>query len=376
MPPTPRRPSFGATVDNTPPVITATVITPIAGSPLGYVKQGTAYYVYAAVSDAGAGVSSVTVDVSTVTTGQTAAALTTTGGPWTVGGVTYTYRSASITATTPLAEGAKAYTVSATDNATNIGTLAGSVTVDNTAPVVSAATIAPTGGSALGGFIKQAGTYYVYATATDVSGVASLTANVTNVTTGQTLVALTTTGGPWTVGATTYTYRSASMTANAVLAAGAKTYTFTATDNLATAVTTGTFSVTVDNTNPAVTASIIAKASGTVGVVTQAAGYYVYANASDATAGISSLTANVSTISTGQTAVAMSTVGGPWTVNAVSYSYRSTLTTANASLTQGALLSYSVTATDNASNTATGSYTVTVDNFAAFAPSSPGPRQR
>ena len=72
-----------------------------------------------------------------VTTGLTAVALATAGGPFTVGGVTYGYRSASITATTPLGAGAKSFTVTATDVASNTGNLSGSVTVDNTVPAAA-----------------------------------------------------------------------------------------------------------------------------------------------------------------------------------------------------------------------------------------------
>ena len=76
--------------------------------------------------------------MSSITTGSTAVALTTVGGPWTVGGVTYMYRSASLTATNPQIAGAKSFTVTATDGAGNTSTaFSGSVTVDNTVPTAS-----------------------------------------------------------------------------------------------------------------------------------------------------------------------------------------------------------------------------------------------
>ena len=78
----------------------------------------------------------VTANVSQVTTGQTAVTLT--AGSFTVGGVSYNYRSASLTANAALSEGSKPYSVTATDGASNSGTRSDlSVTVDNTAPTAS-----------------------------------------------------------------------------------------------------------------------------------------------------------------------------------------------------------------------------------------------
>ncbi len=116
-----------------------------------------------------------------------------------------------------------------------------------------------------------------------------------------------------------------------------------------------TFSAAPDLSNPTVTGSIIAKTSGlTPGKIRQGGQYYVYANATDAgnpASGISSVAANLSSFDTGQTAVALTTAGGPWTVNAVSYSYRSAVLTANTPLNTGTNYAYTVTANDNASHT-------------------------
>jgi hypothetical protein len=130
--------------------------------------------------------------------------------------------------------------------------------IDNTAPVVSAAVINKTLGDRPG-FVKQGGTYFVYANANDTAGttgthiVSTVTANVTNITTGSTAVALTTAGGPWTVGGVSYTYRSASMTATNPIAAGPKSFTVTATDVAGNTSAAFTGSVTVDNTVPTAT---------------------------------------------------------------------------------------------------------------------------
>lgn len=130
-------------IDNTPPVVTASVINKTSGDKPGFVKQGGTYFVYANANDAAGTtgthvVSTVTANVTNITTGSTAVALTTAGGPWTVGGVSYTYRSALMTATNPIIAGLKTFTVTATDVSGNTSTaLTGSVTVDNTMPTAT-----------------------------------------------------------------------------------------------------------------------------------------------------------------------------------------------------------------------------------------------
>ena len=119
---------------------------------------------------------------------------------------------------------------------------------DTTAPTVASSVISKTT-LYLPGFVRQGGTYFVYANVTDAgSGVATVRANVSTVTTGQTTLALV--AGSYSIGGISYNYRSASVTANAVLAEGAKAYTITATDVATNSVTQGGFSVTVDNTRP------------------------------------------------------------------------------------------------------------------------------
>ncbi len=235
---------------------------------------------------------------------------------------------------------------------------------DTSAPTISAATIQK-GAGGTAAFIKQGGTYYVYANVTDngspAVGVGTVTANVTNITTGSTAVSMS--AGSWTVGATTYGYRSSILTANAVLTAGAKTYTITAADQAGNSATSGASSVTVDNTAPTVSGVAIQKSTGgTAGVVRKNGGYYVYANASDASAGIESLTTNVNNLTSGQTAVAMTS--GSWTVGATTYGFRSSLLTVDNATAQGTT-TYTVTANDGAGNATTSAATsVTVDNTA------------
>ena len=128
-----------ANSDWTAPTVSASVVAKTAGGVAGTIKQGGAYYAYAQVTDGGgppSGLASVKANLSSITASQTAATLT--AGSYTVGGATYNYRSASLTAKNPLAAGAVPYTVTPTDAAGNTVIQAGfSVVVDNTAPAAT-----------------------------------------------------------------------------------------------------------------------------------------------------------------------------------------------------------------------------------------------
>jgi hypothetical protein len=125
-----------AATDFRAPTASAAVIGKTAGGTVGQIKKAGTYYVYANVSDTGnpaSGVSTVTANVSSITSGATAVALV--AGSYTAGGVSYKYRSAAQTAGTGLAAGSYSFSLTATDAAGNAGTQSGySVTVDNTVP--------------------------------------------------------------------------------------------------------------------------------------------------------------------------------------------------------------------------------------------------
>jgi hypothetical protein len=111
------------------PTVTASIIsktTPYFG---GYIRQGSAYYVYASITGAA---TRVTADVRPITAGEFLAPMT--AGAYSVGGVAYGWRSASLTAGSPLAEGVYAYSVSAADAALQCRTASSTVTIDDTAP--------------------------------------------------------------------------------------------------------------------------------------------------------------------------------------------------------------------------------------------------
>lgn len=127
--------SFSA-ADTAAPTISRAVAAKPSGATAGTIRQGGDYYVYAWVTDASA-IASVTANVSTVDAGGTASALS--PGSWTVGGQSYNYRSAMLTANTPLRTGASyAYTIAATDALGNGGSQGYSVGIESYEQVVEA----------------------------------------------------------------------------------------------------------------------------------------------------------------------------------------------------------------------------------------------
>jgi hypothetical protein len=126
------------------PTISAFAIGKSTGGATGFIRPSSTYYIYANVTDLGtppSGTSTVIANVANVTAGQTAVALS--GGTWTVGGTTYNYRSAQLTAGA-LSNGSKSISIVATDIAANVSNLVGNVMVDNLAPAIT--DISATGG--------------------------------------------------------------------------------------------------------------------------------------------------------------------------------------------------------------------------------------
>ncbi len=130
--------SFTAASDWTAPTASAATIGRATAYDTGFIKQGASYYVYANVLDTGnpaSGVASVTTNVSSITSAHPAVALV--AGSYSAGGVAYNYRTATLTASSSLATGSYAFTITSTDSAANAGTQSYAVTVDNTAPAAS-----------------------------------------------------------------------------------------------------------------------------------------------------------------------------------------------------------------------------------------------
>ena len=142
--------SFAAAADWVAPSGSPVAIGKTAGGATGAIKSLATYYVYANVTDAGnpaSGTATVTADVSAITAGQTAAAMT--SGSYTANGVSYNYRSASLTAGS-YADMSKSFTLTLTDANTptaNSQTQSGfSVNIDGTAP--TATDVQPVNGGA------------------------------------------------------------------------------------------------------------------------------------------------------------------------------------------------------------------------------------
>ncbi len=105
-----------------------------------------------------------------------------------------------------------------------------SAVADWTAPTAEASAIAPTSGGTPG-YLKSKATYHVYAKVSDsgnpASGIATVKADVSSLTSGQTAVSLV--AGSYTVGGVTYDYRSAQLTAG-TLTTGSKSYSLALAD--------------------------------------------------------------------------------------------------------------------------------------------------
>jgi hypothetical protein len=143
---------FAAAPDWVAPTVSTTVIGKTAGGTPGFIRQGGTYNVYANVADAGnppSGISTVAANVSAISAGQTVVALV--AGSFSIGGVTYNYRSGSVTANAVLAAGSYTYSITSTDVVGNSRTQSGfTVTVDNTAPAGSDVQTANVGGGTVG----------------------------------------------------------------------------------------------------------------------------------------------------------------------------------------------------------------------------------
>ena len=198
-----------------------------------------------------------------------------------------------------IADGSQSSSLTATDAASNSATANFTATADSTAPVITAAVVANSSPSTLG-FVRPSGTYILYASASDAGGIATVTANVSNLTAGQTALALTACTTGCTVGGVTYNYKSATQTAGAAIPA-ATSFTVTALDKAANSTMTSS-SVTVDNTGPTVSGVAIANTT-----TTPPAGWarpLHRLRQRHRPERLTSVKANVSTITSGQTALA------------------------------------------------------------------------
>jgi hypothetical protein len=385
--------TYASAADFRAPTVSASVIQRNGGNngSTGWVKQGQSYFVYANVSDTGnpaSGVGTVTANACNVTS-TSCSTVALTSGSFTVNSVSYNYRSAALTADNPLSEGSKSYSITAADVASNSGNTSFSVTVDNTGPSISSKVACGSVQCTTTGYVGAGKTYYVYAQVSDAAtGVNTVTTDPRNITaSASATTAMSTSGGPWTVGGTSYNYRSIQLTADAGLTNGNSfNYTITANDDLSN-TTTPTGSATADNTAPAIGTPVLDKGFGRFhNYITSSGNYFLYADPSDAASGVNtgSSTADVdidvsNTITTGRHSVSMCYSAGGYTLpdyhanTSTTYHYKSdsdgvcdgsfTALTANSGLTQASTLNFNVTASDNAGNSATASNGITIDNL-------------
>jgi hypothetical protein len=124
-----------------------------------------------------------------------------------------------------------------------------------------------------------------------------------------------------------------------------------------------TVSAIADFLAPSASASVIGKAEGgTAGYVRAGGNYRVYANVTDSgnpSSKTSSVKANVSALTAGQAAVALS--AGSYTVDGASYNYRSAQLKMDSGVGAGTK-SYALTLLDGAGNSRVQSFSVVVDN--------------
>ncbi|MEX2196210.1 MAG: hypothetical protein WD844_13070 [Thermoleophilaceae bacterium] len=144
-------------------------------------------------------------------------------------------------------QGTQALFSSASSNPGNAFSAAPDLTAPSAAPAVVGKA---SGGST--GYIKQGGSYHVYANVTDggspPSGTASVSADVSGFDSGQTSVPMS--SGSWTAGGQSFNYRSAALTANDPQPGGSHAFSFALADVVGNARTQTGFSVMVDNTKP------------------------------------------------------------------------------------------------------------------------------
>jgi hypothetical protein len=129
-----------------------------------------------------------------------------------------------------------------------------------------------------------------------------------------------------------------------------------------------TFTAAADWTAPVTAASVIGRTTAyDTGFIHQGGSYYVYANVSDAgspSSGIAGVSANVSAVTSGDTAAPLT--AGSYVAGGTTYGYRSAALTAAGALGGGGY-NYTVSATDNAGNVSTLTFPTVVDNTAPTA---------
>jgi hypothetical protein len=126
----------------------------------------------------------------------------------------------------------------------------------------------------------------------------------------------------------------------------------------------GSVTAAPDWTGPTATASVIAKQTGYLaGAIKQGGVYYIYANVTDSgnpASGVSTVRADVNNITVGQTNV--TTTAGSYSINGISYAYRSSSTLTAAAVLSAGSKSFTMNSTDVLGYPGSQNFSVTVDN--------------
>ena len=336
----------------------------------GYVSPGAQFAVYANVTDPGNPPSGVARSWRTCRRcpGATAVPITPCVTACTVGGVTFAYVSTSVTADNSLTAGDKSYTVDALDNAgNNSGPLPETATVQTTTPSITASTVAPIS-TGTAGWVAQGGAYAVYASVTDASGLSSLTANVSSITAEAP-------PRPRPLLQRVYRRRrhlrvQERHADRRLLAARGLRNAHLLPRRLGQCRTAG---------NAYRLLRIGRRHAGERSPrpqspparrpppawVKQGGSYRIYANASDALSGMSTVTANVSGVTSGQTAVSLPVCTSSCAVGGVTYGYKSARADGNRTAGGGERVLHRHGLTDKAGNVTNQGYSVSVDNTPA-----------
>jgi Tol biopolymer transport system component len=244
----------GAVSDFVSPTVSAVT----TDAPSGLVRSNaTSYALYAAVSDGGnpsSAIASVKADLSALG-GSSSASMTACAscGP----GAGYGWKVAFNATGRP--DGTVTLTVVATDGAGNVSAAAGtSVTIDGTAPTVTAPVIA--NGATATATLRRNQSYNVLANASDARGIASVSAALGDL--GGTLSLPVCTSG-CVVGSTTYGFKG-TFSVPGTAAAGSRSISATATDGAGNPATSAGASVSVVILDPPATV----EATGRLGHVT------------------------------------------------------------------------------------------------------------
>ena len=346
--------------DAAAPTISREVVADATANTAGFIKQGGTYFAYAQVTDSGSGVASVNADLNSTTTGASSVAMTTSGGPWTIGGNSYNYRSTLETANASLPESGNPYgfSINASDNASNSSIASSTVNVDNSGP---------TGGSVTINGLVGTGSLYKTSTSLSLSLSAGTDAGAGNAASSSFVLQRASTPlsssdgiadgtcGSFGSFSTIATGPGASFTDSTGLASGnCYRYRYVVTDQLGNPTTyTSNVDAKIDASAPTVSSVTPSNASGNTFIN----GSTVWVNGQAGKSGAFDVAASASDSQSGILKVNFPAFGATGGTDDTSSPYSQHYTWSG-SVTAG---SKTVTATNNASLTGTGSFTVSSD---------------